>query len=40
VLRGEQGDVELPLDGLPEAVRASITGVLVTRPPDFGPGNP
>jgi hypothetical protein len=29
---------ELPLDFLPQAVRAGVQAIVFTKPPDFGPG--
>ena len=36
----EPAAADLPLDRLSDDVAAQIAGVVVTAPPDFGPGNP
>jgi hypothetical protein len=33
------GELELPLDRLPEDVRRAVIAVTFTAPPDFGPGD-
>jgi hypothetical protein len=35
----KNGTLELPIDSLPKGVRATITTVSFSAPPDFGPGN-
>jgi hypothetical protein len=37
--RGEEA-AELPLEGLPDELSASVAAVVVSGPPDFGPANP
>lgn len=40
VMDEERTTAGLPLDRLSDDVAAQVAGIVVTAPPDFGPGNP